>query len=94
MYDTKIGDNKHNQSLILQAVMLPQEVFSLLNLEIVINDINDNGPKFTASRVVVNVSESVDVGEIFPLDQFQATDEDSGENSRFPSNYLEVPVLN
>ncbi|XP_076823266.1 protocadherin-18-like [Clavelina lepadiformis] len=68
--------------LTLQAVMLPQEVFSLLNLDIVINDINDNGPKFAASRVVVNVSESVDVGEIFPLDQFQATDKDSGNNSR------------
>ena len=58
--------------------MLPQNFFSLLNLEVVINDINDNQPLFPTRPVEVNVSESVSIGEAINLDQIQAQDLDIG----------------
>uniref|UniRef100_F6URN5 Cadherin domain-containing protein n=1 Tax=Ciona intestinalis TaxID=7719 RepID=F6URN5_CIOIN len=79
----------------VQAVMLPQRVFSLLNLDIVINDINDNLPKFPHKPIVLNVSESTALAEPVNLDAFQARDLDSGNNSRIsysisPSKPFEV----
>uniref|UniRef100_H2YX71 Cadherin domain-containing protein n=1 Tax=Ciona savignyi TaxID=51511 RepID=H2YX71_CIOSA len=65
----------------VQAVMLPQRVFSLLNLEIVITDTNDNAPTFPHKPIIVNVSESVTINDVVNLDSFQARDLDSGNNS-------------
>nr|CAB3264691.1 protocadherin-18 [Phallusia mammillata] len=79
----------------VQAVMLPQAYFSLLNLEVVINDINDHAPAFPVRPIEINVTESIAVGDVINLDQFQARDQDSGNNSMIRytlsnNNYFQI----
>lgn len=66
--------------LLFQAVMLPQRYFSMLNLNVIIVDLNDNTPIFPANTITVNVSENAQLGSPVSLNQYQATDSDSGTN--------------
>ncbi|XP_025033406.1 protocadherin beta-16-like, partial [Python bivittatus] len=54
----------------------PLDIF---NIEIKIEDVNDNAPKFWKNEVVVDIPETVPESTIFPLESAQ--DEDLGENS-------------
>ena len=59
--------------------MLPQRYFTMLNLQVMIVDRNDNTPIFPVNTINVNVSENVQLGSPVSLNQYQATDADSGE---------------
>nr|XP_039264001.1 protocadherin-18-like [Styela clava] len=66
----------------IQAVMLPQKHFSMLNLDIKIGDINDNPPKFFARKINITLPEAETfINDVINLDKFQAHDKDIGLNS-------------
>ena len=64
-----------------QAVMLPQRYFTMLNLNVIILDLNDNTPIFPVNTINVNVSENAQLGSPISLNQYQANDADSGKIS-------------
>ncbi|XP_026582103.1 protocadherin beta-14-like, partial [Pseudonaja textilis] len=64
--------------LLLSQLVLenPLEIF---NIEIKIEDVNDNAPKFWKNEVKVDIPENIPISMIFPLELAQ--DDDIGDNS-------------
>lgn len=60
--------------------MMPQSIFSLLNLEIEIEDINDNAPVFRKNNSPLNASENFQPETSINMDQYKANDYDQGIN--------------
>lgn len=59
--------------------MLPNEYFTLVNLEVVIEDINDNMPEFTENSIAISIKEGdYETGDAISLDKYAATDKDIG----------------
>ena len=55
----------------IQIAVLPQSVYEKIALEIIVDDVNDNAPRFSKKSVSVEISESV-----LPKDRIEA----KGEN--------------
>lgn len=57
---------------------LPQRAFTLLDLELIIDDVNDNSPMFDQGVIQISISESSSAGDVYSLDAYQARDKDTG----------------
>ncbi|XP_069051773.1 protocadherin Fat 4-like [Lepisosteus oculatus] len=66
-------------SCLLPLEIIIEEPLQLYRVEVEIQDINDNSPKFSKSENVLNVAESTMPGVTFPLETAQ--DPDAGTNS-------------
>ncbi|XP_039263396.2 protocadherin beta-16-like [Styela clava] len=66
----------------VQAVMLPNRFFTMLNMDIIIEDVNDNPPIFNKKFETSVREDDVIVGDVINLDQFKATDPDIGLNGQ------------
>uniref|UniRef100_A0A3P9IHX3 Protocadherin gamma-C3 n=1 Tax=Oryzias latipes TaxID=8090 RepID=A0A3P9IHX3_ORYLA len=66
-------------SCVLPLQLVLEKPLSLHRLEVEIQDINDNPPKFYTEELFLNISESAAVGTRFPLES--AEDSDVGGNS-------------
>ena len=54
----------------IQIAVLPQSVYEKIALEIIVDDVNDNAPRFSKKSVSVEISESV-----LPKDRIEAKGE-------------------
>lgn len=60
--------------------MLPNEYFTVVNLDVVVEDINDNMPEFAEKSVALSITEGdYDTGDAISLDKYAATDKDIGK---------------
>lgn len=67
----------------VQAVMLPNEYFTILDMDVVIEDTNDNMPIFQQKSINLSIKEGeLEVGDAISLDQYKATDKDIGDNGQ------------
>uniref|UniRef100_UPI00398E617D protocadherin-20 n=1 Tax=Pristiophorus japonicus TaxID=55135 RepID=UPI00398E617D len=66
-------------SLLLDVILLPARLFRLLKLRILVEDINDNSPRFPAASIGVSVAENAEPGSRYPLEP-PAEDCDPGAN--------------
>ncbi|CAG5082164.1 Oidioi.mRNA.OKI2018_I69.PAR.g10047.t1.cds [Oikopleura dioica] len=74
----------YEQTTVIQATISATDgeqspLTKVYPLEIVVQDVNDNGPKFQLQEYQVKLSESEEIGYVL-LNRFSATDEDAGEN--------------
>uniref|UniRef100_A0A8C5DKR5 Cadherin domain-containing protein n=1 Tax=Gouania willdenowi TaxID=441366 RepID=A0A8C5DKR5_GOUWI len=66
-------------SCVVKQELVLENPLELHRINIRVQDINDNSPKFKAETITFEISESADKGERFPLDE--AHDGDIGENA-------------
>ncbi|XP_067842532.1 protocadherin-20 [Heptranchias perlo] len=66
-------------SLLLDVIVLPPRVFRLLKIRILVEDINDNSPRFPAASIGVSVAENAEPGSRYRLEP-PAEDSDPGTN--------------
>ncbi|XP_041937260.1 protocadherin-20 [Alosa sapidissima] len=67
-------------SLALDVFILPQQYFQLVKVKILIEDVNDNQPRFPSAEIRVTVPENALVNTRFAVEQ-SAVDPDLGVNS-------------
>ncbi|XP_067889001.1 protocadherin-20 [Heterodontus francisci] len=66
-------------SLLLDVIVLPPRIFRLLKIRILVEDVNDNSPRFPAASIGVSVAENAEPGSRYPLEP-PAEDPDLGIN--------------
>ncbi|KAM9409514.1 protocadherin-20 [Pholidichthys leucotaenia] len=67
----------HGCILSLDVLVLPQQYFQLIKIKIVIEDVNDNRPKFPMDEITISVPENVPVNARYAVEQ-SAVDPDLG----------------
>ena len=67
-------------SLALDVFILPQQYFQLVKVKVLIEDVNDNRPRFPSDEIRVKVPENAPVNARFAVEQ-SAVDPDLGVNS-------------
>ncbi|XP_069748512.1 protocadherin-20 [Narcine bancroftii] len=65
--------------LFLDIILLPASFFRLLKISILVEDVNDNSPRFPAAHIGVSVAENAEPGSRYPLEP-PAEDLDPGAN--------------
>ena len=69
--------------------MLPQSVYEKIALEIIVDDVNDNAPRFKKKSVSVEIPESISPKEPIEVPDLRAYDEDVGNFGRI--SYEVIP---
>uniref|UniRef100_A0A8D0KLB8 Cadherin domain-containing protein n=1 Tax=Salvator merianae TaxID=96440 RepID=A0A8D0KLB8_SALMN len=69
---------QHDPCILLSELML-QNPLNLYRIEVVIEDVNDNSPKFSQNQFIFEIPEQTLISTQFPLERAQ--DSDKGENS-------------
>ncbi|KAM3840730.1 uncharacterized protein M6D78_007026 [Vipera latastei] len=68
-----------NDPCVLLSQLVLENPLDIFNIEIKIEDVNDNAPRFWKNEVVLDISENSPISMIFPLELAQ--DDDLGDNS-------------
>ncbi|XP_070798028.1 putative protocadherin beta-18 [Pituophis catenifer annectens] len=76
-----------NDPCLLLSQLVLENPLDIFNIEIKIEDVNDNAPKFWKNEMLLDIPENVPENTTFPLESAQ--DEDLGENSI--QNYILSP---
>ncbi|KAM6942663.1 protocadherin-20 [Xenentodon cancila] len=63
--------------LYLDVFVLPQQYFQLVKIKILIEDVNDNRPKFPTDKIVMFIPENTPINARYPVEQ-SAVDPDLG----------------
>ncbi|CAK8675066.1 unnamed protein product [Clavelina lepadiformis] len=80
--DREILCGKVKQCFIsVKVIVLPQPYFRIVQMNLYVDDINDNEPRFSSPALEFNVSENVKNGYEINLDNDKAEDVDLGNNS-------------
>ncbi|KAM9825396.1 protocadherin-20 [Syngnathus typhle] len=69
--------NKHGCFFSLDVFVLPQQYFQLIKVKVIIEDINDNRPKFPVDEIVISIPENTAVNARYAVEQ-SAVDPDLG----------------
>ncbi|XP_039182051.1 protocadherin beta-16-like isoform X1 [Crotalus tigris] len=76
-----------NDPCVLLSQFVLENPLDIFNIEIKIEDVNDNAPKFWKNNVEIDIPENIPISMIFPLELAQ--DDDLGDNSI--QNYILSP---
>lgn len=64
--------------------MLPNTYFTMLNMDVFVDDINDNKPIFPETSIAMTIREgTLNIGDPESLDRYAATDKDIGTSLSF-----------
>ena len=63
--------------------MFAVDLRRLLNLDVIIDDVNDNSPRFSVSQIELNISENAQVDDVIMLNEYIARDDDLGMSVNF-----------
>ncbi|CAN9507221.1 unnamed protein product [Ophioblennius macclurei] len=79
--ETLCPDNSEGQGCVLSLdlFVLPQQYFQLVKVKILVEDVNDNRPKFPTDEIVMSVPENTPVNARFAVEQ-SAVDPDLGQH--------------
>ncbi|XP_049575018.1 protocadherin-20 [Syngnathus scovelli] len=69
--------NKHGCFFSLDVFVLPQQYFQLIKVKVIIEDVNDNRPKFPVDEIVISIPENTAVNARYAVEQ-SAVDPDLG----------------
>ncbi|XP_077789625.1 protocadherin beta-16-like isoform X3 [Podarcis muralis] len=86
------GQNDH--CVLLSEIVL-EDPLKLYRIEVQIEDVNDNSPKFSKDQFIFEIPEQTHINTVFPLERAQ--DSDKGENTvqnytLSPSKYFRLDV--
>ncbi|XP_007891639.2 protocadherin-20 [Callorhinchus milii] len=66
-------------ALLLDVIILPQRYFRLVKVQVIVEDINDNPPRFPLDQLSLSIPENSELGARFPVEP-SAEDADVGAN--------------
>ncbi|XP_061618792.1 protocadherin-20 [Phyllopteryx taeniolatus] len=69
--------NRHGCFLSLDVFVLPQQYFQLIKVKMIIEDINDNRPKFPVDEILISIPENTPINARYAVEQ-SAVDPDLG----------------
>ncbi|XP_077451264.1 protocadherin-20 [Stigmatopora argus] len=71
------NSNRHGCFLSLDVFVLPQQYFQLIKVKVIIEDVNDNRPKFPVDEILLSVPENTPINARYAVEQ-PAVDPDLG----------------